>query len=324
VVGVDIELVEKLGGGDPCPQDTARAGSVGPVRYSLISLPNGNLVNGGNRLVSRWKSPALLTVSSLVVLALAGCGPEAVQPGTPDKANPLQQLVSDIKGSLQKTMDNTSKATSASFTMSGTQDGEKLSGRGALSWADPIKMDMTIEVGTEAAMSVRFLDAVIYTKLPAEQASELGGKEWVKIDLKDAGKEMASLTQSMDELNPIKQLKSLLAGGAVTAVGEETVGGVKTVHYAVTMPVDTYLKQLDAKVRADTEKELAAKGVKEVKTDVWVDEQYQPRRVHVVMGNLTDMTMEYSDFGKPVTVEAPPASKTLDLKDMLKDLTAGS
>jgi hypothetical protein len=121
-------------------------------------------------------------------------------------------------------------------------------------------------------------------------------------------------------MDPVKSVRTLLEGSEVTVVGEETINGVKTVHYTSTVPVDTYLGQLDAELRDSVREELARGGVTEVVTDVWVDEQYQPRRVKLVMGTMSDMTIDYTDYGKPVSIDAPPADETLDFAEMMSEL----
>jgi hypothetical protein len=127
-------------------------------------------------------------------------------------------------------------------------------------------------------------------------------------------------TKQFEDIDPTKQVKTLLATEGVTVVGEETVNGARTVHYTVTTPVATYLGLLDAKMRAGVEQQLTKNGVKEVKIDLWVDEQYQPRRAHMVMGTMNELTVDYTDYGKPVNIETPPPAETADFAEMLKGL----
>lgn len=120
-------------------------------------------------------------------------------------------------------------------------------------------------------------------------------------------------------VDPTQQAKTLIASGQVKAVGQETIGGVKTVHYTGTTPLAAYLEQLDPSMRDTVQKGLASKGVTEVRTELWIDAQYQVRRCHMVMGD-TDLTSDYGDYGKPVNVVEPPAAETTDLADMLGNL----
>jgi hypothetical protein len=127
-------------------------------------------------------------------------------------------------------------------------------------------------------------------------------------------------TKQFKDVDPTKQVKTLLATEGVTVVGEETVNGARTVHYTVTTPVATYLGQLDAKLRSGVEQQFAKQGVNEITIDLWVDEQYRPRRAGLVMGKMGDMTVDYTDYGKAVNIETPPPAETADFAELLESL----
>ena len=61
-------------------------------------------------------------------------------------------------------------------------------------------------------------------------------------------------------------------------------------------------------------------GVKEVKTELWIDEQYQVRRARSFLNDANDFVVNFTDFGKPVTVDVPPAAETADFAELLKGL----
>jgi hypothetical protein len=271
-------------------------------------------------LVSRWKNSAVLTAAALALLGLTACASKGTSSATDEKPAVLALLASDPKGSLQKTMDATSKASSVTLTMKGTAEGESVNGRGVVVLGSELKAELTMEDAKEGPTTVRILGSVFYVQIPAAEQAAMDGKKWMKMDLAAAGADAAAVSRQFDDIDPVKQLKTLLAGDAVTVVGEEAVGGVQAVHYAVTTPVATYLAELDAEARAAVEKAITEKGIKEVKTDLWVDEQYQLRRAHAVMGELSDVTVDYSDYGKSATVEAPPAAETADIAELLKGL----
>lgn len=270
--------------------------------------------------MSRWKNSALLTASALALLGLTACASKDPSPATEEKPAVLALLASDPKGSLQKTMDATSKAGSVTLAMKGTAAGESVNGRGVVVLGSELKAELTMEDAKSGPTTVRILGTVFYVQIPAAEQAKMAGKKWMKMDLAAAGAPTAALTRQFEDIDPVKQLKTLLAGDAATVVGEEAVGGVQTVHYTVNTPVATYLAQLDAEARAAVEKGVTEKGIKEIKTDLWVDEQYQLRRARAVMGELSDVTVDYSDYGKPATVEAPPAAETADFADLMKGL----
>ncbi|MEV4755484.1 LppX_LprAFG lipoprotein [Micromonospora sp. NPDC049559] len=271
--------------------------------------------------MSRWKNAAVLTVSAGTVLAMAACGSTTGPSDAPKQPTVLQLLASDLKGSLQKTIDATDKANSVTMTADGTMAGEKLKMQGVMDLGDPLKVEMTVSDPSEGPTTVRIIGTAIYIQVPEADRKEMGGKPWLKMDLGTIGAQAGmDFTKQFEDIDPTKQVRTLLASEGVTVVGEETVNGAKTVHYTVTSPVGTYLGQVDATMRKQVEEQLTKNGVKEVKIDLWVDEQYQPRRVHMVMGTMSDLTVDYTDYGKPVTVAAPAAAETTDFAEMLKGL----
>ncbi|SCF38700.1 hypothetical protein GA0074695_6424 [Micromonospora viridifaciens] len=278
--------------------------------------------------MSLWKKSAVLTVSALTALAVTACGAKPGSSDAPEKPSVLALLASDLKGSLQKAVDTTDKAESVTLTMEGTSAGQKVSMQGVVDLRDPVKAEMTTAGPDGTPTTVRLIGAAFYIEVPEEDRAGLDGKRWMKLDLSAAGAQAGmDFTKQFDDIDPTKQVKTLLATEGVTVVGEETVNEVRTVHYTVTTPVANYLGQLDAKLREGVEKELAKQGVKEIKLDLWVDEQYQPRRVHMVMGTTGDLTVNYTDYGKPVNIETPAPAETVDFAEMLKgleDLTKGN
>jgi hypothetical protein len=277
--------------------------------------------------VSLWKKTTVVAVSALTALAVSACGAKSASSEAPEQPSVLQMLASDLKGSLQKTIEATDKTDSVTLTMKGTAGGENISMQGVLDLGDPLKAEMKTAGPDGTPTTVRMIGAVVYVEIPAENRESTGGKRWMKMDLSTVGEQAGmDFTKQFEDVDPTKQVKTLLATEGVTVVGEETVNGAPTVHYTVTAPVATYLGQVDAEMRAGVEKQLAKEGVKEIKVDLWVDEQYRPRRAGMVMGKMGDMTVDYTDYGKPVTIETPPPAETADFAEMLQGLkdAAGS
>lgn len=273
------------------------------------------------------RKAAVLATASLTALALAACGPQAGTDGAAQKANPLEQLINDATGSLRRTVDDTKKANSVAFTMTGTVASEKMDAKGRMAFVDPIKAEMTVSDPKEGDTTIRIIGSTFYVAIPAAEQAEMDGKKWMKMDLSGLGTSSEELARSFENMDPVKGVETLLNGKSVTVVGEETVDGVQTVHYSAVGTVESYLELQDEATRKSVQDQFAKAGVTEIKSDVWVDEKYQPRRVHMVMGALGDFTMNYTDYGTAVAVEAPPANETLDFKEMLdelKDLTAGN
>ncbi|MER7336036.1 MULTISPECIES: hypothetical protein [unclassified Micromonospora] len=277
--------------------------------------------------MSLWKKTAVLAVSALTAVAMTACGSKPVS-DAPQQPSVLELLASDLKGSLQKTIDATDKSDSVSVTMQGTAGGEKISVQGVVDLGDPVKAEMTTAGPDGTPTIVRMIGSVVYVEIPAKDRASIGGKRWMKLDMAAAGEQAGmDFSKQFEDIDPTKQVKTLLATEGVKVVGEETVNGAATVHYTVTAPVATYLEQLDAKLRSTVEQQYAKQGVKELTIDLWVDEQYRPRRASLDMGKMGDMTVDYTDYGKAVNIETPPPAETADFAEMLqglKDLSTGN
>jgi hypothetical protein len=272
--------------------------------------------------MSLLKRTGVLAVSALTALAVTACGTESGSSETAKQQSVLELLATDLKASLQKTVESADKAESVTLTMQGTMAGEKLSMQGTVDLRDPVKAEMKASDTDGSSTTIRMIGTAIYVEIPEEDRADTGGKRWMKIDVSAAaGQQGQDYSRQLDEVDPVRQVKTLLGMEGTTVVGEETVNGVKTVRYTNTSPVAAYLGQLDAEARESAEKAMAEQNVTEVKLDLWVDEQYQPRRAHMVMGAAGDLTVDYTDYNKPVTIEAPPAAETTDLAEMLAGLT---
>lgn len=265
---------------------------------------------------------ALLAGASAAVLAVTACGGSSAttDEGGTETSGVLAQLASDATGSLQKTVETTTSANSAAVTMTGTSGGEPVDVSGVISFGDSPAAELTQVDPEDGEITVRVIGSAFYVSIPEAEQASMDGKKWFKMDFAALGATSEDLAQQLEGLDPVQNVRTLLEGAEVTVVGEETIDGVPTVHYTSVTPVDSYLEQFEAEIREGIEEQLATAEVTEVAVDVWVDEQYQPRRVKLVMGTMSDMTMNYTDYGKAVTIEAPPAAETADFAELMQDL----
>lgn len=290
----------------------------------------------------RLSGKAALALAATGAFALTGCaeptGPaqrgQQAGPQTGQQVDALTLLRSDVKGSLRKAGAATAGATSVVVSLQGTADGRTVRSHGALVLGGPLTAELVTEDPADGPTTVRILGSVFYTQIPAKDRAGLNGKSWMRTDLGGNGTATGRIARQLDGMDPARQLKNLLAGGRVTVVGEETVAGVKTVHYTSSAPKVAYLRQADPKARPELERLLA--GVKDVRTDLWVDEQYLMRRSRSVLGTTgvgtdivgtdvagTDIAVEYTDYGRPLDVLAPPAADTVDFAALMNGLKPG-
>jgi len=273
--------------------------------------------------MSRLRNTAV-AVLAVGALALAGCA-EAKSDSASQDAKPdvLTLLRTQAAASLKTAADRTEKAESLAFTTEMTFGGQQVTGKGTLAFGPPLTAQMRMEMPSLGSMEVRLIGGVEYIKMPAQSRAAFGGKTWVKVDLakvaESAGLGGDQFAKQFENADPTKQIELLLASGKLKVIGEEQIGGVKTVHYSGLVPVSEYLKSVDAKSRAAAQAQMDKAGIKEIATDLWVDELYQPRQVKLKMGQI-DSTTTYTDYGKPVNVTAPPAAETADLAELRKGI----
>ncbi|MCX5092181.1 hypothetical protein OOK36_25580 [Streptomyces sp. NBC_00365] len=289
-----------------------------------------------------------VTLSIALVSALAGVAACSSGSGKDDKAaDKGTTRVSPIAAlqSAEKSTDGADTAKIESTTSLGTLMSMKSDG--VMGWSDGLTGDMTITYtgGTLAetmrktgstSMQARYLSDAYYAKMGEAFAKQMGGKHWVRYAYDDlaklAGGSGAFLKDQMQNSSPNQSVKLLLASGDVKKVGDETVRGEKTTHYAGTVNVSDLAaksSRLTASQLADLKKQFTQAGITTEDVDIWVNGKDLLVKA-VSKGELSSGTMSsttyYSDYGVKVSAVAPPASDTADFKDLLKaqGLTPGS
>jgi hypothetical protein len=173
-------------------------------------------------------------------------------------------------------------------------------------------------------------DPVIYLDFPL-LSGMIGGKTWIRLDLEQAGK---SLGVDVDKLmqgsaqNPADLLALLKADGTFTEVGQESVGGVSTAHYHGTIDLQKVIK--DGGLSDEVATRLSEIGApSDVPYDVWVDDRGLVRQIkqhyEQTLGGITtsyDTTVALGDYGKDVSVSAPPSDQVFDATDLASKATS--
>jgi hypothetical protein len=170
---------------------------------------------------------------------------------------------------------------------------------------------------------------VTYMHAPALAQQLPGKKEWLKLDVEKVAKshsvdlgQFRQLTQN----DPTQMLAYLRAtSGKVEEVGTERIRGVETTHYRAKVDLDKVADQappsLRKTYRASIQSLKQGLGTDTIPVDVWVDNDNLVRRLAehlpVAGGGKIDFSVDFYDFGAPVTVSSPPASETLDLGTVL-------
>lgn len=192
------------------------------------------------------------------------------------------------------------KSSHITMSMTGIQS---LTGEGDVSYAGDntaMQLSMTMpQLGT-GEVEVRLVDGVIYMAMPPMTPE---GK-FIEFDTNDPNSpfgDLGGITQG----DPMSTFEAFEAGlRKVTYVGEEGVDGEDMDHYVLSV---------DARKAAKAQgTELPPGAPDEVSYDLWLDDEDLMRRMEFTQGT-GGMTMTMSDWGKPVSIEAPPASAIMQM-----------
>ena len=179
---------------------------------------------------------------------------------------------------------------------------------------------------------------VMYMRMPFLQQLAPQMKPWIKLDLREAGKELGVDFDAIMELSrqtdPTQALTYLRAAGEVEELGEAAVRGVQTTHYRAVIDLDRYASQLEdeSKAMADAIRKVAElTGQSTIPMELWIDEDSLVRRmsweqqVPIDAGNPSEvkMTMDLFDYGADVEVVIPPDDQTTTLEELEKLGEAG-
>ena len=174
---------------------------------------------------------------------------------------------------------------------------------------DPVRNIATLHIEGAAAGGGR-IDLVasgttIYLAVPESRRVFTQGREWISVDARQF--QSQGLGSGTDMLANLDVLSAV--GQHVEKVGRENVHGVPTVHYRAALDLGRVADRLPPALQAQAAqlRAVGAPGVP-IQVDVWLDDTGLPRRIeeHLkVQGSAVTVTVEISDFGKPVVVSVP-------------------
>ncbi|MET9501351.1 hypothetical protein ABZY42_06355 [Streptomyces sp. NPDC006622] len=265
-------------------------------------------------------------VLGLSALLVTGCA--AASEGTTDGGGRKAAATAVARAAAR-----TERIDSLRYRMTGRMPEEgRLRAEAAMAMKPPaMSLRTTILGGPDKGVGeVRLVDGVVY--VGSDEATE-DGKHWMRFgppgssDTPSGVKVDTAPMADKVRRNPAHESTFLTAAEDLRTTGAETVDGVTTTHYAGTATVDeiraSYRDEARS-VRQRREQSLAQYeklGVDELEMDVWIDEAGRTKQVRLQgfgrRGPL-DLTITFLDFGKPVTVKAPPASDTFDLAEKMK------
>lgn len=253
----------------------------------------------------------LAPLGVLAVLA-AGCG---------GGGGGVSASSSDISRAAAKTA--SAESLEAEFTITGK--GLKGSGSGVFDTAreGSGQLHMTVTAGgRQVPVDTIVTGQVFFVRSPAITSTLAEGKQWIKVDLNQLARQRGLNLGSLFDASPtpLNALAYLAGATKVEKVGAESVGGVDTTHYKITVDVRRAAQRARGSAKRSIQTVLSQGGITKLPLEVWVDGKNYIRRViydeHATGQAATRVRMELHDFGPHVPIKAPPPSSVVDLMSL--------
>jgi len=267
-------------------------------------------------LILRSLRPAAIAGVAALALVLTACG------GDDDSGNAGGGATLTAQEAMVKVGQQLDDMKSWSFTVDMKSSGDttlNMKGTGQYQRDPELALQLKLDTLEAAGQSLNGAELLlvgdnVYLHL-GELSSALGGKHWIKVGGDAMG--MGELLDQLSSIDPSTQMRAFVSSGNATEGGTEEIDGVKTTKYSATLKPEQLpnLSSLDKSQREALKKTYDELGITEVHYTVWVDSQYQPRKVVVLTpsssGDVT-VTMNIADINKPVDLSAPPADQVAD------------
>jgi hypothetical protein len=149
-------------------------------------------------------------------------------------------------------------------------------------------------------IEMRLVDGVLYLAVPPMTPEG----SFVAVRPEDKGSPLAGVLDQMGTLDPRETFAAFEKGlREVEYVGREAVAGEQLHRYRLTVDFSDAAKAQGMPIRP---------GMPEtVVYDMWLDERGLMRRVELEVQGVRTL-MEFSQWGEPVTIEAPPAEDIVE------------
>ncbi|MEZ5321124.1 MAG: LppX_LprAFG lipoprotein [Microthrixaceae bacterium] len=273
----------------------------------------------------------LIAAIALSTLALTACGNDktssadkqgsttvAGKAGAPTTAGTTERVTGedvDKTEFMKRLTDSVKHYTTAHTTMSMSMSGQDITVNGEVDYrTTPASMAMTMKSAVAGGdTEIILVDGMMYMKM-----ASLGDK-YMKLSVADGASAMGSMTEITDSMDPVNAMKSMSdAVTVVKLVGEDTVDGAATKHYA--MVIDS------AKLTAGIGSAGSGSVPKQVTYNLWLDDQDRIRKTEMDLGTVGKVTMTLDRLGEPVTIAAPPADQIseMSIPNMPTGSTPGS
>jgi hypothetical protein len=271
----------------------------------------------------RSKRPVVAIVTALVVVvATIGVSVGLVGGGKSAEAEVIAAVNSAMADRTAQLNMNLS-ISAAGHDVGGT-------GSGAIDFSqNAIEVNFTIDTaGQQVPIQEEYLGGVLYESIPGLDQL-VPGKSWISLDM--SGLQQAAgqnPTAAGIGSNPAAMLRVLAQqGNTVVPLGSSTVDGVSVQGYSVAIDAAAIRAKLSqGHLPSWMQQALSKVNLGDMRIKVFVDGAGLLRRMTMHMalssasnGSVTiDAGMDFSGYGTPVTVTAPPSDQVVSFQDFLR------
>lgn len=284
------------------------------------------------RTLPARRTLAAAALAPLLVTGMAACGSNGSDAGGSNAKDSSSAVVAmaDIKKGenvapsefVQTISDGVKASTTAHMTMK-VDVGQmgNLTGQGDVDYqTTPPEMAMTMTIpmgGKQTQADIRLVDGIVYVSM-----GDLSGGKFIKLDPSAQNGPMGDMSGMLDQMDPMAALKKLEPSiQKVTYVGPEDVSGQSLHHYEMT--IDTAKMMSEMKAPSEASKQVP----KSLTFDIWLDGQDRLSKLTMdvpVAGTESKVELTATDWGKKVSIQAPPASQVTQMPDGMGSGMMGS
>jgi hypothetical protein len=288
-----------------------------------------------SRRITPARRLAVLAVGGLALLGLTACSGGGDEPGsgsspTASTTEPAGSAgttasggagsgsdaasVADIENAadLAKVMTTAMReAGTVKMKLVATTGTGEIAGQGSMRVGEDPAMQLTAGTGGQT-LKLRMVDGAVYLS-PGQKVM---GKSWIKIDPKagDAvSKTFAGLVSALQNTSDVERsVAGFDKASSFESTGTATIDGVKTHGYRVVLKEDALREAVGSQLGQTLGAELDGATAT---YQIHVDDQGLPKRIATetaLKSGTSKQTVDYSDWGAAVTIEAPPASQVID------------
>jgi hypothetical protein len=269
-----------------------------------------------------------------LVVTLTGCGARSVA-GQPTGQDGSGSLFGNAQELVRAASTKTGQARSAKFRFTTSMGTHEMTGQGeGLFDGDNSALDYTATTtgtGTAGSMEFRYVDKTVYLKIslpPQSPVQITGGKPWGRVDPSNPMAAALGATADRAQQNdPSQVLQQIQQAGTITRSEQTTLDGQQVDHYWVDIDLAKAASMLGSTsgLSGDELRQLTSQ-VKTVPVQLWLNHDQLPVQFSEDLTPVMKaagapasvqpftMTMNYSDWGTPVAVQAPPADQVGDIE----------